>query len=87
MPLGRWGAPLRPALRRLGRFSTLGYLPQRFRDELGLPWSARDQRRFEAHIRRYAAITRRLPGPLREFPFNVYLRDVRSRIRRGRPIV
>ena len=29
-------------------------------------------------MRLYAAVTRRLPGPLRAFPFNVYLRDVRA---------
>jgi len=87
MPLGRLGAPLRPLLRPLGRFLTLGYLPEQFRQELGLPWSQLHQRLFDLHIRIYAAVTRRLPRPLREFPFNVYLRDVRARIRRGRPIV
>jgi uncharacterized protein (DUF2236 family) len=86
-PLGRTGAPLRPLLRPLGRFLTLGYLPEPFRRELGLPWSARQQRRFDAYIRGYAALTRRLPRPLREYPMNVYLADARRRIRGGRPIV
>jgi uncharacterized protein (DUF2236 family) len=86
-PLGRLGAPLRPLLRPYGRFITLGYLPERFRRELGLPWSARHQRLFDLHIRLYAAITRRLPRSLREFPFPLYLGDVRRRIRRGDPIV
>ena len=86
-PLGPLGAPLRPLLRPLGRFLTLGYLPEQFRRELGLPWGPRRQRLFDLNIRLYAAATRRMPRPLREFPFNVYLRDVRSRIRRGRPIV
>jgi len=86
-PLGPLGAPLRPLLRPYGRFITLGYLPDRFRQELGLPWSARHQRLFDLHIRLYAAITRRLSPRLRQFPFNLYLRDVRRRIRRGDPIV
>lgn len=86
-PLGALGAPLRPLLRPLGRFLTLGYLPEQFRRELGLPWSPRRQRLFDLNIRVYAAITRRLPRPLRTFPFNVYLRDVRRRISDGRPIV
>ena len=87
MPLGRLGAPLRPLLRPLGRFLTLGYLPDPFRRELGLPWSGRQQRLFDLHIRWYAAVTRRLPRQLREFPVNLYWRDVRRRIRRGRSIV
>ena len=87
MPLGRFGAPLRPLLRPYGRFVTLGYLPERFRRELGLPWSRRQQRLFDRYIGLYAAITRRMPPPLRLFPFNLYLRDVRGRIRRGQQIV
>jgi uncharacterized protein (DUF2236 family) len=86
-PLGPLGAPLRPLLRPLGRFLTLGYLPEPFRRELGLPWGARHQRLFDRYIRLYAAITRRSPRLLRQFPFNMYLRDGRRRIRRGRPIV
>jgi uncharacterized protein (DUF2236 family) len=86
-PLGSLGVPLRRPLRPLGRFLTLGYLPEPFRDELGLPWTARQQRRFDAHVRRYAALTRRLPRPLREFPVNLYLADARRRIRDGRRIV
>jgi uncharacterized protein (DUF2236 family) len=86
-PLGQLGAALRPLLRPLGRFLTLGYLPEPFRSELGLPWSQRQQRLFDAYIRLYAAITRRLPRPLREYPMNLYLADARRRIRSGRPIV
>jgi uncharacterized protein (DUF2236 family) len=86
-PLGRLGSPLLPLLRPLGRFLTLGYLPDRFIRELGLPWSPWQQRLFDAHIRVYAAVTRRLPDPLRQYPMNLCLRDVRRRIRSGRPIV
>jgi uncharacterized protein (DUF2236 family) len=86
-PLGRLGAPLRPLLRPLDRFLTLGYLPEVFRGELGLPWSRTQQRLFDAHIRIYAAITRQLPARLRQYPMNVYLADARRLIRRGRAIV
>jgi uncharacterized protein (DUF2236 family) len=86
-PLGRAGAPLRRPLAPAGQFLTIGYLPEAFRDELGLPWSARQQHRFDAHVRRYAALTRRLPRPLREFPVNAYFVDARRRIRDGRRIV
>ena len=86
-PLGPFGTPLKPLLRPLGRFLTLGWLPEPFRTELGLPWSARQQGRFDARTRRYAALTRRSPRRLREFPMNAYLADARRRIRAGRPIV
>ncbi|MFD0684396.1 oxygenase MpaB family protein [Actinomadura fibrosa] len=80
-------APVRWTLGRFHRFVTLGFLPQPFRDELGLPWTPRDQARFDAFTRRLARVNRALPRPAREFPFNAYLWDVRRRIRAGRPIV
>ncbi|MGI5204959.1 oxygenase MpaB family protein [Spirillospora sp. CA-108201] len=80
-------APVHLALGRFHRFLTLGFLPQPFRDELGLPWTPRDQARFDRFVRVLAAGNRALPRPAREFPFNLYLRDVRRRIRTGRPIV
>ncbi len=86
-PLGPLGAPLRPLLRPVGRFLTLGWLPEPFRSELGLPWSEREQRLFDAWIRLSAAVNRVLPLPARQFPANVYLADARRRMRAGRPIV
>jgi uncharacterized protein (DUF2236 family) len=85
--LARRAGPLAGAVRWIGRFFTLGHLPPRFRAELGLPWSERDQRRFERFITGWATINRRLPGPLRRFPVNLYLLDARRRIRAKRPIV
>jgi uncharacterized protein (DUF2236 family) len=86
-PLGALGRPPARLLRPFGRLLTVGFLPQEFRDELGLPWDARRQRAFDAIVTPAAAVTRRLPRPLREFPFNVYLWDTRRRITRGRAIV
>ncbi|HEY1593245.1 MAG TPA: oxygenase MpaB family protein [Solirubrobacteraceae bacterium] len=86
-PLGPLAKPLKPLLRPLGRFLTLGWLPEPFRAELGLPWGARQQRLFDAHIRSYAALTRRSPRWSREFPMNAYLADARRRIRTGQAIV
>ncbi|MES9536430.1 MULTISPECIES: oxygenase MpaB family protein [unclassified Actinomadura] len=80
-------APVHWTLGRFHRFLTLGFLPQPFRDELGLPWTPRDQARFDRFARVLARSNRALPGPARMFPFNLYLRDVRRRIRSGRPIV
>ncbi|QEE61054.1 DUF2236 domain-containing protein [Salinibacterium sp. dk2585] len=79
-PLDRTAGPL-------NRFLTLGFLPEQFRTELGLPWSGRQQRRFDRLIRVVAAVNRRMPRALREFPFNVLLRDARRRWRRGIAVV
>ena len=86
-PLGGLGAALKPLIRPFGWTITGGFLPQAFRDEIGLAWTRRDQRRFDGFIRIAGTITRALPRPLREFPFNVYLWDTRRRIRLGRAVV
>ncbi|RSN66379.1 MULTISPECIES: oxygenase MpaB family protein [Actinomadura] len=80
-------APFPQLLGAFNRFQTVGFLPQPFRDELGYRWTARDQARFDRLMRVLGRINRALPRPAREFPFNVYLWDVRRRIRRGLAIV
>jgi uncharacterized protein (DUF2236 family) len=77
-------------LKRLERFSlmiTTGFLPQRFRDEMKLPWTAREQRRFDRVIAVLRVIVWLQPRFVREFPFNVLLCDVDWRIRTERPLV
>lgn len=71
---------------RFGTWVTTGFLPQRFRDEMQLAWSERDQCRFDTLLRRAGAVQRCLPGMLRRFPFNLLLWDLRIRIRLGRPL-
>ncbi|MBJ8346175.1 oxygenase MpaB family protein [Antrihabitans sp. YC2-6] len=68
-------------------FIVTGFLPQRFRDEMHLTFSESDQRRFDRLLRVIGAVNRRLPGPLRRFPFNLYLTDLRLRIRFDRALV
>lgn len=80
-------APVRVPLAPLNQLLTAGFLPPRFRDELGLPWTAADQRRFDRFTGIAARLHRVLPSAARQFPFNVYLWDTRRRIRSGRPIV
>ena len=85
--LGVLAPPVVRTFGPLNRLLTLGFLHPPFRDELGLPWDDRRQRAFDALTGGAAAVVRRLPRPLRAFPFNVYLADVRRRVRGGRPIV
>jgi uncharacterized protein (DUF2236 family) len=88
---GRPAFPVPRFLRkRLERFSlliTTGFLPQRFRDEMRLPWSEREQRRFDRVIAVLRLVNRLSPRFVREFPFNVLLRDLDWRIKTGRPLV
>jgi len=86
-PLGALGRPLRVLLRPVGELMTGGFLPPELRDELGLPWDAPRQRRFDRITQTSAAIVRRLPRPLRAFPLNLYLRDTQRRLRTGRPVI
>ena len=80
-------APLPWLLGPLVELQTMGFLPPRFREELGLPWDQRRQRSFDAMMRSWAWVDRRMPTPIRRFPFNMYRWDTQRRIRRGRPIV
>jgi uncharacterized protein (DUF2236 family) len=79
--------PLPVLLGPFNRFVTSGFLPQTFRDEMRLPWSPARQRRFDTLLAAIGQVTRRLPGPLRRFPFNYCLWDLRRRLRTGRPLV
>lgn len=79
--------PVRSLVRPFHRFMTIGFLPPRFREEMGLRWSPRQQRRFTRTTRAIGEVVRRLPRSVQEFPFNVYLRDVRRRMRRGRDLI
>ncbi|SPM29333.1 oxygenase MpaB family protein [Mycobacterium terramassiliense] len=66
---------------------TTGFLPQRFRDEMRLPWDAARQRRFDRLMAVLRTVNRLLPRVVRQFPFNVLLWDVDRRIRTGRALV
>ncbi|MCV7267725.1 oxygenase MpaB family protein [Mycolicibacterium doricum] len=85
------GLRLPPPLQRrneeLALLITTGFLPQRFRDEMRLPWDAERQRRFDRLIGVLRTVNHALPRFIRQFPFNVLLRDLDRRIRTGRPLI
>jgi uncharacterized protein (DUF2236 family) len=68
-------------------FITTGFLPQRFRDEMGLPWDATRQRRFNRLMASLGRVNNFFPRFLRRFPFNWMLKDLDWRMRTGRPLV
>ena len=57
--LGFLPAPLRVTLGPALRFVTTGFLPQRFREELGLPWGPHHQRHFDRRLGPAAVVHRR----------------------------
>ena len=66
----------------LNRFLTAAWLPARIRQEYGIPWDDRQQRRYELLMKVGATVYPRLPVPLREAPKTWYLRDMRRRAKR-----
>lgn len=79
-----------PIQRRMDDFNLLitgGFLPQQFRDEMKLDWDADRQRRFDRVIAVLRTINNLLPRFIRQFPFNVLLKDLDWRVRTGRPLV
>ena len=68
-------------------FITTGFLPQRFRDEMKLPWDAAKQRRFNRIMAAIGTVNYVMPRFVRRFPFNWMLTDLDWRIRTGRPLV
>lgn len=80
-------APIPQLVGGLGLFITVGFLPQRFREEMRLAWSPRQQRRWNRLMRAIARGVRVLPGPLRRFPYNLCMLDLRARMRLGLRLV
>jgi uncharacterized protein (DUF2236 family) len=85
------GVRLPGAVRRVSEnfalLITTGFLPQRFRDEMRLPWDPDRQRRFDRLMKVFGTVNNALPRFVRQFPFNVLLRDLDWRIKTGRPLV
>ena len=66
---------------------TTGFLPQKFRDEMRLPWDEKRQQRFNRVMKVLSIVNHALPGFVRQFPFNVLLWDLDRRVRKGIPLV
>jgi uncharacterized protein (DUF2236 family) len=85
------GMILPHGLRRLSEsvalLLTTGFLPQRFRDEMRLPWDAARQRRFDRLMGVLRVANNLMPRFIRQFPFNIMLWDLDRRIKTGRPLV
>ncbi|QBS41160.1 oxygenase MpaB family protein [Nocardia sp. CS682] len=79
--------PVRFTFAKLQRFIVAGLLPQHVRDEMRMTWTERDQARFDRLLRGISLVHNRLPKQARLFPLNIYLFDLRRRMRLGKPLV
>ncbi|NKY42176.1 oxygenase MpaB family protein [Nocardia cerradoensis] len=85
--LGPYSRAQRIAFARVNRFFTTGFLPQQFRDALGLGWGPRRQRTFEIVMRTIGTVLKRLPEHWRSYPFDGYIEDMRRRQALGKSLV
>jgi uncharacterized protein (DUF2236 family) len=69
------------------RAITAGFLPAAFRRELGLAWGPREQRAFALNCLFLRLANTLTPRRLRALPFDLYLWDMRRRIRNDRVIL
>jgi uncharacterized protein (DUF2236 family) len=79
--------PLHKLVEQPMLFITTGFLPQRFRDEMKLPWDTGKQRQFDTLIEVLRVVNGVTPKPLRQLPFTALMWDMRWRMRTGRPLV
>lgn len=68
------------------RFFNAGFLPAPFREELGVDWSPRDQKVFEA-VLGLLKLGRVVPRGMRLLPWTLLMADFRRRMNSGRPYV
>lgn len=79
--------PFQLAFGGIHRFFVIGLLPQHLRDEMGMTWTARQDKLLARILRTLGAAEGVLPTPVRSFPLNAYLMDMRLRRRLGLRLV
>ncbi|MFE3193480.1 oxygenase MpaB family protein [Nocardia sp. NPDC059240] len=79
--------PFQLAFGGVHRFFVTGLLPQHLRDEMGMTWSPRQDRVLARMLRVVGTAEGVVPAPVRSFPLNAYLLDMRLRRRLGLRLV
>lgn len=79
--------PVRLAVAPFHRWMVAGLLPEHLREQMGMRWSPRDDRRLARLLTTVGAVEDRLPRPVKTFPVNAFLWDMRLRRRLGLPLV
>lgn len=75
--------PLLPLQNLMAR----GNLDPHVREVLGLPWSARDQKRYDRFWKVFPPIYRVVPRFVRQLPPHLILADMRRRLKKGRRVI
>jgi uncharacterized protein (DUF2236 family) len=79
--------PLRLLAGRVNLFATTGFLPAEFRSHMQLSWTSGQQRRFDWLLSVLRFADRVIPRDVWILGYRLYLRDMRSRARRGKRVV
>ncbi|MFQ6392051.1 oxygenase MpaB family protein [Nocardia sp. KC 131] len=79
--------PVQLAFARPHRWVTAGLLPPHLRAEMGMTWTARDDRALAGLLRAVGAVESRMPKQVKTFPVNAFLWDMRVRRRLGLRLV
>lgn len=79
--------PMRKLLAPLLRFLTIGFLAPIFREQIGLDWTDDDRRRFEHLFLFVSFVNRFIPRFLRTMNYSYLMKDLRWRLRTGRPLI
>lgn len=66
---------------------TRGNLSPRARDVLDLPWTRRDQERYDRVWRLVRVVYPRIPRFVRRFPAKIAMRDIRRRLEAGKRVI
>ena len=66
---------------------TRGNLDPRTREIVGLPWSARDQRRYDLFWKVFVPVYRLVPRPQRQVQARLTFWDMRRRMRSSRRVI
>jgi uncharacterized protein (DUF2236 family) len=80
-------APLRLLVGPFNLFVTTGFLPATFREHMDLTWGAAQQWRFDRLLTVLRLADRVIPRELWRLGYQMYLRDMRARARRGNRVV
>ena len=80
-------SPLDRLFGPLNQWLNTGFIPEPIRDQLGLTWTERDERRHARLLRTIGAVTRRLPHVVRAWPINAMMWNLEIRRRLGKPMV
>jgi uncharacterized protein (DUF2236 family) len=80
-------APLRLLAGGFNLFATAGFLSAEFRSQMRFSWTAGQQRKFEWLLTALRLADRVIPREVWILGYQLYLRDLRARARRGRRIV